>query len=222
MALLLKRIIAGFGYTHEREGITHRSAFVHNNTGTTDLEYFGSGRFLLMASNRTPHLPRSMLTGGGLKDGWSYLMPDDKFVLEQETAVAFSDEVDGHFQEQAEALRTLYLDKKSKKKTPAEGEVTLVVKRGLQVVGCASFHEPTGRLSDVVVRPSVRGSQVGRALVDSAVAHAKKVGAEELVAEPDTDEAKAFFAKLGFEEEQARDAGGGKKMTKKTINDAQT
>ena len=223
MALLLKRIIAGFGYTHEREGVTHRSAFVHHNTGTTDLEYFGSGRFLLMASNRTPHLPRSMLTGGGLKDGWSYLMPDDKFVLEQETAVAFSDEVDGHFQEQAEAFRTLYLDKKSKRKIPAEGEVTLVVKRGLQVVGCASFHEPTGRLSDVVVRPSVRGSQVGRALVDSAVAHARKVGAEELVTEPDTDTAKAFFAKLGFEEEQAQDADGGKKkMTKKTRNDAFT
>ena len=33
MALLLKRIIAGFGYTHEREGVTHRSAFVHWNTG---------------------------------------------------------------------------------------------------------------------------------------------------------------------------------------------
>ena len=33
MALLLKRIVAGFGYTHEREGVTHRSAFVHFNTG---------------------------------------------------------------------------------------------------------------------------------------------------------------------------------------------
>ena len=32
MALLLKRIIA-VGYTHEREGVTHRSAFVHWNTG---------------------------------------------------------------------------------------------------------------------------------------------------------------------------------------------
>jgi len=211
MALLLKRIIAGFGYAHEREGITHRSAFVHWNTGTTDLEYFGAGRFLLMSSNQTPHLPRSLLTGGGLKDGWSYLMPDDKFVLEQEVAVAFSDEVDGHVQEQADALRTLYLDKRKALAEPAEGEVTLVVKRGLQVVGCASFHERTGRLSDVVVRPSVRGSQVGRALVDSAVAHAKKVGTEELVAEPDTDEAKAFFSKLGFEEGGEREDSIGTK-----------
>ena len=139
-------------------------------------------------------------------------MPDDKFVLEQEVAVAFSDEVvDGHVREQADALRKLYLEKE---KVSSEGEVTLVVKRGLQVVGCASFHEESGRISDVVVRPSARGSQVGRALVDSAVAHAKKVGAEELVAEPETEEAKAFFSSLGFEE---KDKGGGdtKRMVRK-------
>ena len=139
-------------------------------------------------------------------------MPDDKFVLEQEVAVAFSDEVvDSHVREQANALRKLYLEKTN---ATAEGEVTLVVKRGLQVVGCASFHEDSGKIFDVVVRPSARGSQVGRALVDSAVAHAKKVGAEELVAEPQTDEAKAFFSSLGFEEgEQEGDSA--KKMIRK-------
>ena len=139
-------------------------------------------------------------------------MPDDKFVLEQEVAVAFSDEVvDGHVREQADALRKLYLEKE---KVSSEGEVTLVVKRGLQVVGCASFHEESGRISDVVVRPSARGSQVGRALVDSAVAHAKKVGAEELVAEPETEEAKAFFSSLGFEEND-KDGDDAKRMVRK-------
>lgn len=272
MALLLKRIVAGFGYTHEREGVTHRSAFVHFNTGEiyfaatgiaflleqyrnfaysypshtrcsnqkgiTDLEYFGAGRFLLMASNQTPHLPHSLRSGGSLKDGWSYLMPDDKFVLDAEVAIAFSDEIEGHLREQADALRRLYGSKDSaadresiklEKTTGATedeaastassrgGEVTLVVKRGLQVVGCASFHEETGRISDVVVRPSARGSQVGRTLVDSARAHAKKVGADRLVAEPDTDEARAFFEKLGFEsvERQDGDAAGGRRMETK-------
>ena len=139
-------------------------------------------------------------------------MPDDKFVLEQEVAVAFSDEVvDGHVREQADALRKLYLEKE---KVSSEGEVTLVVKRGLQVVGCASFHEESGRISDVVVRPSARGSQVGRALVDSAVAHAKKVGAGELVAEPETEEAKAFFSSLGFEE-GGKDKDDAKRMIRK-------
>ena len=37
MALLLKRIIC-VGYTHEREGVTHRSAFVHWNTGESSRE----------------------------------------------------------------------------------------------------------------------------------------------------------------------------------------
>ena len=140
-------------------------------------------------------------------------MPDDKFVLEQEVAVAFSDEVvDSHVREQADALRRLYLEKANA--TAKEGEITLVVKRGLQVVGCASFHEESGRISDVVVRPSARGSQVGRALVNSAVAHAKKVGAEELVAEAQTDEAKAFFSSLGFQEGD-QEGDGAKRMLRK-------
>ena len=139
-------------------------------------------------------------------------MPDDKFVLEQEVAVAFSDEVvDSHLREQAIALRKLYLEKTN---AIAEGEVTLVVKRGLQVVGCASFHEESGRISDVVVRPSARGSKVGRALVDSAVAHAKKAGTEELIAEPETDDAKAFFSSLGFQE-GGQEGGGAQRMIRK-------
>jgi len=166
-------------------------------------------------------------------------MPDDKFVLDAEVAIAFSDEIEGHLREQADALRRLYgrkedssTDREGTKleKTTGEtedeaasttssrgGEVTLVVKRGLQVVGCASFHEETGRISDVVVRPSARRSQVGRTLVDSAREHAKKVGADRLVAEPDTDEARAFFEKLGFESVEAEDgdAADGRRMEAK-------
>jgi len=173
MSLVLKRIVAGFGHAIEKESVPHRSAFVHVNTGITDLEYFGHGRFLVMSQNHMPHLagPDSCyITGGSLKDGWSYVMPRDG-CLDSEVTVAFSDEVLPHVQEQTEALRSLYLSKKG----PAESgdgeandneektgnELTIVVKRGLQVVGCASLNEKTGRLSDVVVRPSARRSQVG-------------------------------------------------------------
>ena len=41
MSLVLKRIVAGFGHSVEKEKVPHRSAFVHNNTGITELEYFG-------------------------------------------------------------------------------------------------------------------------------------------------------------------------------------
>jgi hypothetical protein len=42
MSLVLKRIVAGFGHSVENEGIPHRSAFAHFNTGITELEYFGT------------------------------------------------------------------------------------------------------------------------------------------------------------------------------------
>ena len=52
MSLVLKRIAAGFGHAVEEEGVPHRSAFVHYNTGITELEYFGQGRFLISKSLR--------------------------------------------------------------------------------------------------------------------------------------------------------------------------
>jgi len=75
-----------------------------------------------------------------------------------------------------------------------------VVKRGLQVVGCATLDEKTGRLSDVVVRPSARRSHVGRSLIDAVKNHAiKSKKFDKIVVEPDTSESKAFFEKMGFE-----------------------
>ena len=112
MSLVLKRIVAGFGHAVESPGIPHRSAFVHCNTGMTELEYFGHGRWLVMAQNTTPHLTSTeYLSGGSLKDGWSFLMPNDANLYRHaEVAVAFSDEeLDDHVLEQREALKALYL-----------------------------------------------------------------------------------------------------------------
>jgi hypothetical protein len=119
MSLVLKRIVSGYGHCVENQGIPHRSAFVHFNTGTTELEYFGKGRFLLMTHNHTPHFApheyARLRSGGSLKDGWSYLMPQDEVVsLNVEVAAAFADEdVDPHIAEQAQALKSLYLSSKS-------------------------------------------------------------------------------------------------------------
>mmetsp|Transcript_28324 Transcript_28324/g.56995 ORF Transcript_28324/g.56995 Transcript_28324/m.56995 type:complete len:487 (+) Transcript_28324:70-1530(+) len=212
MSLVLKRIISGFGHAIEREGESHRSAFVHFNTGITELEYFGKGRFLLMSSNQVPHLHgpsgECCITGGSLKDGWSYLMPSDKILLDSEVAFAFSDDVQPHIAEQTEALRSLYLTKSGSSLSQDEldtthhksNALTVVVKRGLQVVGCASLDERTGRLSDVVVRPSARRSQVGRSLIDAVKNHAiQSQKFDKIIVEPDTSESKAFFEKMGFE-----------------------
>ena len=69
---------------------------------------------------------------------------------------------------------------------------------GLQVVGCASLNEQTGRVSSVVVRPSHRRSQVGKSLIEAVLQHAKRAGIEKVVAQPDTQDGKEFFQKMGF------------------------
>jgi hypothetical protein len=168
MSLVLKRIVAGFGHWVENEGIPHRSAFVHFNTAITSLEYFGQGRFLVMAANQTPHIHpedySTMRSGGSLLDGWGYLIPNDEIVLHAEVSVAFLDEVEEHVREQTNALKSLYLTSEESKRLHADvdnklqveehqdpntasnsNHVHFIVQRGLQVVGCAAYDEATGR-----------------------------------------------------------------------------
>jgi len=205
MSLVLKRIVAGFGHAVEQEAVPHVSAFVHYNTGITELEYFGNGRFLIMSQNNAPHLSNadgSCYTGGSLKDGWSYLMPKDG-CLDSEVLIAFSDEVQPHIHEQTVALRSLYLPKKesasNNNKVKGAGndagtELTVVVKQGLQVVGCASLNEKTGRLSDIVVRPSAHRRRVGQSLVEAAKNHAKRSNIDKIVAHTSLEQ----FESMGF------------------------
>lgn len=160
-----------------------------------------------MGQNQVSHLSDAdgmcYITGGSLKDGWSYLMPTDG-CLDSETVMAFSDEILPHVKEQTEALRSLYLSKKeSTDKTnydesKAGNELTVVVKRGLQVVGCASLNERTGSLSDIVVRPSARRSQVGQSLIEAVKEHARQSNIDTIVTQPDTLEGKQLLEEMGF------------------------
>jgi hypothetical protein len=213
MSLVLKRIIAGFGHAVENDGIPHRSAMVHNNTGTTSLEYFGNGRWLVMGMNQTPHFApeeyAKLRTGGSLKDGWSYLVPNDEFILDAEVSVAFLDEHDDHVLEQTEALKALYLSSADSdnlhidKTLSVEKDEKLklfVVKRGLQVVGVATYSEQTGRLTDVAIRPSA-GNIASETLLNSVKNYSRKLGRSgSLLIEPRSDETKKMFESMGFVE----------------------
>lgn len=245
MSLVLQRIVAGFGHVVENAGVPHRSAFVHWNTGITDLEYFGHGRFLLMSHNSTPHLLAGerpeLWSGGSLKDGWSYLMPSDAVVLNAEVSVAFSDEdLDDHVLEQRTALKALYLSSKESQSLSAawngdgttaiattreedvadadrllvveEGKTTtavdnkkqqqqpvkhFIVKRGLQVVGVATYSETTGRLFDVAVRPSA-GTAGTEALIRAVQEHSKRLGRSgSLLVYPRTKESQELIQAVG-------------------------
>jgi len=232
MSLLLKRIVAGFGHSVETAGIPHRSAFVHYNTGITELEYFGNGRFLVMGQNQTPHLSPEeygeLRCGGSLKDGWSYLMPNDKFVLNAEVSIAFSDEeMEDHVREQTNALRALYLssvesdrvlrrtddcslsvdrieddqpDINVDDKDPGETK-HFIVKRGFQVVGVATYSDQTGQLTDVAIRPSA-GREASEKLFSAVIDYARrKFGrSRSLLVYPRSSQSKALFESMGFKE----------------------
>lgn len=187
---------------------------------TTNTHFFTNNvciNNITVSSNHIPHLSGPddgrLITGGSLKDGWSYVMPNDQFLLDSEVTVAFSDEVQPHVQEQTDAMRSLYLSKGGSEsfsdgthldtadssERDVKEELTFVVKRGLQVVGCASLNEKTGRLSDVVVRPSARKSRVGESLIDAVKSHARQSNKiDTIIVQPKTEEGRAFFKKMGF------------------------
>ena len=66
------------------------------------------------------------------------------------------------------------------------------------MVGCASLNEQTGRVSSVVVRPSHRRSQVGKSLIEAVKQHCIQSNIEKIFAQPDTQDGKEFFQKMGF------------------------
>jgi hypothetical protein len=83
MAVVLKRLVGAYvgcgkgGRLVEQPGrFSHRTTFVHYNTGITELEYFGHSRFIVMGTNTTPHIPperyRELRSGGTLRDGWAF------------------------------------------------------------------------------------------------------------------------------------------------------
>ena len=165
----------------------------------------------------------ALRTGGSLKDGWSYLVPNDEFVLNAEVSVAFNDELlDEHVKEQKEALKALYLsshdaerlrpqknlsveedapsssgEQTDSNKSP-DGDVHFVVRRGLQVVGVATYSESSGHLYDVAVRPSAR-NEVAETLLKSVKDHARKLGRSgSLLVRPRSEEGVGLFQQLGF------------------------
>jgi len=107
-ALVMRRIM-GF----QLEDSRHDCAFVHNNTGITELEYFGNGRFLIMNSNQTPHLHSNsaLRTGGTLKDGWSGFLQREEDVLQLKLYVAPDHQVEPDVKEQTEALKHLCISR---------------------------------------------------------------------------------------------------------------
>lgn len=135
-------------------------------------------------------------------------MPADRFVLNAEVSVAFSDEdIEEHVREQTAALKALYLATKQLPLQPVESgskenprkSLQFVVKRGLQVVGVASYEEETGHISDVAIRPTAASDRIGETLLESVRNHAKKLGQPTtLIVNPCSTESRELFRSMGF------------------------
>jgi GNAT superfamily N-acetyltransferase len=141
-------------------------------------------------------------------------MPSDDHLLDSEVSVAYADEqLDDHVKDQTEALKSLYLPNKTDGTAGTSSlaveeqvenggkEVQFFVKRGLQVVGCASYNEESGKISDMALRPSARSADVGGSLIDAVRSHARKLGRSgSLLVNTKTEANKKFLEELGFSE----------------------
>ena len=171
-----------------------------------------------MSSNALPHLslPEDMdlVAGGGLKDGWSYLMPSDDSLLYEEVSTAFADELEDHVKEQTEALKNLYLSTSTRgsllnrrssvslegidydsllnlNEGESEGSrINFVVKRGLQVLACAVLNESL-TLCDVVMIPSAKSSAC-RVLLDAVKIRVKESKSDVFYIEVNVDDLTYF------------------------------
>jgi ribosomal protein S18 acetylase RimI-like enzyme len=94
-------------------------------------------------------------------------------------------------------------------RTLADPASTLMVARlqpGMPVMGMVTlvlYNVPTGmraRIEDLVVDPHWRGIGVGAQLVDAAVAHARRAGADvvDLTSNPQREAANRLYLRLGF------------------------
>ena len=90
-----------------------------------------------MGVNSTPHFAPSeysqLRTGGSLKDGWSFIVPPDAFVLDAEVSIGFQDELEQHVREQTEALKSLYLGGTGKvKRSESQSQVSFRWKKWME------------------------------------------------------------------------------------------
>ena len=212
MNLLLQRMLSSFGHAVETPGLPHRGAMVHWNTGVTEVEYFGAGRWLILCQNGSSHIPSNLRTGGSLEDGWSYLMPiyfkpEHKQYHVVQTGSTGPD-FPPHILEQRQALLSLYLHSAPRASASKVcDDRHFAVCHQNQLLAVATTYCETGSdkatssatttLVDVAMRPSAAPAAMER-FWSKVSEEIRTVTGAAMVVQPATAAARDILASAGF------------------------
>ena len=173
-------------------------AFVHGNTGITELRWHPRHGSLLVALNDLAHLPAELRSGARVTDvWWRYASPD--LVIDRHDG---SRGIEEELWRPAVALREEQLLSREGSSIESyrrsdERNVHFLARVRGELAGAAQYDPELGRLRQVVVAPAFRGGRVGSALVEAAREEAARAGRGELVVHAWRESA-AFYRRLGF------------------------
>jgi 2,3-bisphosphoglycerate-dependent phosphoglycerate mutase len=181
-------------------------AFIHGNTGITQLTWERGQGVLLEYTNDQRHLPEALHTGES--DGWwKYTTPD----LAIARYLGWS-AIPRELADELAALRRLLHDAEGKSMRDYEDSdarsVHFVANVEDRVAGYVQFDSATGRLRQLIIRPQHRGGRLGRRLVAAVEAEARAQGRGELLVHAWV-ESLGFYRALGFEERGVMVSGEG-------------
>ena len=176
----------------------HGLAFVHGNTGITELRWHPLHGSLLVGLNDLGHLPEELRSGSRVTDvWWRYANPE--LVVDRHQGCG---EVEDGLWRQVTALRErLLLSREGRSlesyRASDERSVHFLARMHGELAGAAQYDPEHGRLRQVVVAPEFRGARVGRALIESAREEAARDGRSKLIVHA-WQESTEFYRRLGF------------------------
>ncbi|HVS62835.1 MAG TPA: GNAT family N-acetyltransferase [Thermoanaerobaculia bacterium] len=173
-------------------------AFVHGNTGITELRWHPLHGSLLVGLNDLGHLPDELRSGSRITDvWWRYANPE--LVIDRHPGCV---EVDDGLWREVRALRErLLLSREGRSlesyRASDERSVHFLARVRGELAGTAQYDPHNGRLRQVVVAPEFRGARVGRALIEAAREEAARDGRSELTVHA-WQESTEFYRRVGF------------------------
>jgi GNAT superfamily N-acetyltransferase/broad specificity phosphatase PhoE len=181
-------------------GVSWRTslAFVHGNTGITELHWHGERGLLLVGSNDLAHLPPDLRSDSRITDAWwRYSTPDLAIDRYQGPAGVARELWSAAVSLRQELLLARELTSLADYQKSDDRSVHFLARIAGRFAGTVQYDPELGRLRQMVVAPEYRGGRVGRALVEAVREEAARRGRPELRVHA-WSESVPFYQRLGF------------------------